>query len=70
MWLHSVMMTLNFCVSNSFLLPRYRTSWTVEKFTKQISRFFGRSGNRVMIYAFFELSTAFCIQAVKSFDEM
>jgi len=35
-------------VSSSFLLPRYRTSWAVEIFTKQVSRLFGRSGNKVM----------------------
>jgi hypothetical protein len=40
MWLHSVMMTEFLHISNSFLLPPYRTSWTVEKITKQVSRFF------------------------------
>jgi hypothetical protein len=32
MWLRTVMMTELLHVSNCFLLPRYRTGWTVEKF--------------------------------------
>jgi len=50
-------------VSKSFHLPRYRTSWTVEKSTKYVSRLFGRSGNRVIYSGFFELITAICNKA-------
>jgi len=60
-------------VSNSFLLPRYRTSWTIEMFTKYVSRFFfffGRSGNRVMYSGFFlNWLPSFASRLPQSFDD-